>query len=178
MNRYSVLRSLYEFEPDNESKRKILNRFISFIKSNNDCFNRNIKGHITGSAWLTDDKDRVLLTHHKKLNKWLQLGGHCDGNPNVPQVAKREAIEESGIYKLQFKSDRIFDIDIHCIPEHKKEPSHFHYDIRFHLETKISDVIISNESNQLRWFKKNELISGLIKVDQSIKNMINIWDSQ
>jgi len=45
---------------------------------------------------LIDSKgERVLLTHHKKLGKWLQLGGHSDGNSNMLDVALKEAKEES-----------------------------------------------------------------------------------
>ena len=105
----------------------------------------------------------------------MQLGGHCDGQSDVLEVAKKEAFEESGIQNIQAKNNEIFDIDIHFIPANKMEDSHFHYDIRYHLETKASNITISNESNDLKWFKKKELISGLIKIDQSMKNMVNIW---
>ena len=90
----------------------------------------------------------------------MQLGGHCDGDSDVRRVSKKEAIEESGIRELQAKSNDIFDIDIHLIPESKTEKSHFHYDMRFHFATKVIDVTISTESNDLRWFKKEELPSS------------------
>ena len=176
MNRAALLKSLANFKPNNQEKKEIINHLILFIELDTNCFSRNnIKGHVTGSAWLTNDKDQVLLTHHKILNKWLQLGGHCDGQSDVLEVAKKEAFEESGIQNIQAKNNEIFDIDIHFIPANKMEDSHFHYDIRYHLETKASNITISNESNDLKWFKKKELISGLIKIDQSMKNMVNIW---
>ena len=61
----------------------------------------------------------VLLMHHTKLDKWFQLGGHCDGDPDVINVAIKEASEESGIKNIKPLSLEIFDIDIHLIPPHK-----------------------------------------------------------
>jgi len=51
-------------------------------------------GHITASAWVVDRAGTMaLLTHHRKLGRWLQLGGHADGDPDVRRVALREAME-------------------------------------------------------------------------------------
>ena len=59
-------------------------RFDAFVDSHPDCFHRSCRvGHITGSAWLVDRSgDRVLLAHHAKLGRWLQPGGHSDGDPD------------------------------------------------------------------------------------------------
>ncbi len=93
MNSTSLLTSLYKFKPNNENKRKTLNHFISFIELHYNCFSRNnIEGHVTSSAWLTDDKERVLLTHHRILDRWLQLGGHCDCHSNVLENAKERPL--------------------------------------------------------------------------------------
>lgn len=90
MNKTSLLTSLSKFKPNNEKKIKTLNYFISFIELNYNCFSRdNIEGHVTSSVWLTNDKERVLLTHHKILDRWLQLGGYSDGHSNVLENAKR-----------------------------------------------------------------------------------------
>ena len=78
-------------------------RFIDFVESHDDCFERLLQvGHVTASAWvLNPDASKTLLTHHRKLNKWLQLGGHADGDTNVLNVATREVMEESGISLAQ-----------------------------------------------------------------------------
>src|SRR5690606_30691327 len=87
-------------------------------------------GHFTGSAWLVDRSGmRVLLTHHRKLDRWLQLGGHADGEEDLARVALREAAEESGLRDLAVDAD-IFDIDRHRIPARGDEPGHWHYDVR------------------------------------------------
>lgn len=150
----------------------ILN-FIDFIKNDPFCFERsNQNGHVTGSALVTNsDFSRVLFTYHAKLQKWLQLGGHADGEHLIHEVARREAVEESGIPEFEFldiqefpKSsseyhDKIlpFDIDIHLIPANKTEPEHHHYDVRFLLKTNIEDFRISEESLDLKWININDI---------------------
>ncbi|HKI74419.1 MAG TPA: NUDIX hydrolase [Pseudomonadales bacterium] len=128
-------------------------RIRTFVARNPDCFRRELlQGHITGSAWVVDrSRDRTLLTHHRKLDIWVQLGGHADGDPDVGRVALREAEEESGISNLALVSDEIFDIDIHSIPARGNEPEHFHYDCRFMIEARDEDYVVSDESHDLAW---------------------------
>lgn len=174
-NSENILSALYAFNPVNKEKEEILNKMITFIKTDEHCFCReNRHGHFTGSAWLTNN-NHVLLTHHKKLKKWLQLGGHCDGDPDVFSVARREAIEESGIAEVYPCGSEIFDIDIHLIPANAKEDQHYHYDVRYHLETSRREYTVSHESNELRWFSREELKSGDYKFVDSVQHLINIW---
>jgi len=141
-----------------------------FTESSSDCYLRShLVGHLTGSALISTPKlDRVLLTLHKKLGKWLQTGGHADGNPILDQVATKEAHEESGLKSLSpLKYEHIFghdtphplpfDIDFHQIPARPKTPEHIHYDVRYLLITENPDeIVISEESNDLRWFDIDE----------------------
>lgn len=137
-----------------------LNRLYRFIDSTPECFERaHSPGHVTGSALVTNATlDKVLLTLHAKLGLWLQLGGHSDGDPDTARVAYREAQEEGGLTQIEFvpfAKDPItlFDVDIHWIPDGKKEAGHFHYDLRFLLRTENENAIqISEESKDLRWF--------------------------
>jgi 8-oxo-dGTP pyrophosphatase MutT (NUDIX family) len=145
-----------------EEERAIATLFIEFIKAHDNCFARECQpGHLTGSALVVSPKlDRVLLTLHKKLNKWLQLGGHADGISDIVEVTETEVQEESGLQvfefiKLQSSSSKIlpFDLDRHLIPARPDEPAHFHYDLRFLVVADDGQQIeISDESHDLKWF--------------------------
>jgi 8-oxo-dGTP pyrophosphatase MutT (NUDIX family) len=132
----------------------MLDTLRQFVAAHADCFERSLLiGHITGSSWLIDyARTSALLTHHRKLNKWLQPGGHADGDPDILRVAMREAIEESGLAEIRPVSGEIFDIDIHAIPARGHEPEHLHYDVRFLLEAdRNAPLAVSEESRLLAW---------------------------
>ena len=107
---------------------------IRFIEEHPDCLLRScLSGHLTGSAWIVDaSRTRTLLTHHRKLDKWLQPGGHADGQADPLGVALREAEEECGV-AVRPVSTAIFDVDRHLIPARGDVPAHYHYDLRFML---------------------------------------------
>jgi len=129
---------------------------IRFVEAHPDCAERSLQtGHLTGSAWIVDrERKRTLLTHHRKLNKWLQLGGHADGELDLLAVALREAREESGLTRLRVVETAIFDVDRHLIPARKTEPDHWHYDIRFMLEAEPEEpFVVSDESHDLAWIE-------------------------
>ncbi len=129
-----------------------------FVAEHPDCFGqRNTTAHITASAFVLDGAGRVLMTHHRKLRRWLQLGGHSDEGECDPAVtALREATEESGLDDLRFHpafGRRPIDVDAHRIPARKDKPAHDHLDIRYVLLTDRPDAIaITDESEDLRWF--------------------------
>lgn len=154
MHRRLLLDKLSVYRTSNDEEVRLLETTRQFIIENTRCFDRSLQiGHITGAAWILSlERTHVLLTHHRKLNKWLQLGGHADGDPDVLRVAIREAQEESGIKEFTPLSDRIFDIDVHEIPPHKNVPQHLHYDIRFLLEADMKAPLkITDESHDVRW---------------------------
>tara|TARA_R110002072_G_scaffold29983_1_gene94004 strand:+ start:112 stop:591 length:480 start_codon:yes stop_codon:yes gene_type:complete len=127
---------------------------IEFVEQYPECAERSLAvGHLTGSAWIVDGARRqTLLTHHRKLDKWLQLGGHADGDLDLPRVAFREAEEESGLTGLRLVDGELFDVDRHLIPARKNEPEHWHYDLRFVVEADPREpLVISDESHDLAW---------------------------
>lgn len=145
-------------------------QFLELLKAA-DCFNRDhLPGHITGSAFIIDEsRSFTLLTHHAKLNKWLQPGGHADGDENIFRVAMREAEEETGLKNFSLAHPGLFDIDIHPIPARKDFPEHLHYDIRILLQiSREEKLIISEESHDLAWISLNE-IAGMTGNDSIIR---------
>lgn len=176
MHRNNLLAQLNIYRAENEEEEQYKLRTIKFVKTTSDCFERsNLPGHITGSAWLLDRTgNRVLLTHHRKLNRWLQLGGHADGNPDVLQVALQEAREESGIINIAPVSENIFDVDVHLIPARKNVLEHLHYDIRYLFRvTDSEEYKISHESIDLKWVSQDEF--SQIQVDQSVQRLYEKW---
>ncbi|MGH8122589.1 MAG: NUDIX hydrolase [Rudaea sp.] len=133
------------------------------------------QGHLTGSAWLVSkDGKRVLLTHHRKLDRWLQLGGHADGDVDLARTALREAQEESGLPDLVGEA-AIFDLDRHPIPAHGDEPAHWHYDVRFVVRATGSETFaLSDESHALAWRDIGTLAHDA-SADESLRRMARKW---
>jgi len=114
-------------------------------------------GHVTASSFVvTPDFAWMLLHHHRKLDRWLQFGGHDDGEQHPAKAVVRELAEESGLVDFAFYGQPIiFDLDVHVIPARKKTPEHKHLDVRYLFiaskEQELSPGI--NESNILKWVR-------------------------
>lgn len=167
----TLLDKLEDYKATHKTDRAAKVAIEQFILSHPDCFERTCKiGHITSSAWILHPTEiKACLMFHRKLNKWLQAGGHVDGNPNCLESAKREAFEELGFEELKLVQDKIFDLDVHEIPARKNEPAHFHYDIRYLLQAKTNEIIRNNESTDARWFDLAEIQH--LDTDDSVKRM-------
>jgi len=153
--------------------------FIHFFESEPDAFERHrLAGHFTGSAWVVSaDGERVLLMHHRKLGRWLQLGGHADGDTDLSRVALREAQEESGLDDLVVESG-VFDLDRHRIPERGSEPEHWHYDVRYVVRATGSEAFVLNEESlALAWQPIRELADDK-GTDESMRRMAIKWLSR
>ena len=168
------LLSLLEFYKKKHRTEIQVKKLIAVLNNDQYCFHRtNYSGHFTASAWiLNENRDKALMTHHKKLNMWLQLGGHADGNTDLIDVARKEAMEESGIKKIRLLNDKIFDVDIHIVPKFKNQPSHKHFDIRFIFEAygKNEQISFNHESHTVIWIKLDKIKNYNSEV--SIRRMI------
>lgn len=134
-----------------------------------------LAGHFTASAWLVDRTGtRVLLTHHRKLQRWLQLGGHADGDRDLAQVALREAQEESGLDGLRVERE-VFDLDRHWIPERGDVPGHWHYDARYVVHAGVDErYVVSAESHDLAWREIAAIVADP-DADASLRRMAVKW---
>ena len=172
--------------------------FLDLLQDAQDPFLRErLAGHFTSGAWLVSaDGTRILMTHHRKLERWLQLGGHADGDRDMGRVALKEAQEESGLPGLSVDGDManvalkeaqeesglpglsvdgdtIFDLDRHWIPERKDVPGHWHYDVRYVVRAgEDENYVVSEESHDLAW----RLISDVAQdADESMSRMARKW---
>lgn len=154
-------------------------QFELFLQAQPNAFERsNPRGHFTGSAWLVSaDGAQVLLMHHRKLDRWLQPGGHADGDADLARVALREAQEETGVVGLQLEGG-IFDLDRHRIPARGHEPEHWHYDVRYVVRAGADESFVVNaESHALAW----RSVAGVANdhsLDMSLRRMARKWLAQ
>jgi len=161
------------------NEKEKVTKTLHLLVNDPDCFKRtNWDGHFTASAWVVDKSRKwILMTHHKQLNIWLQLGGHAEDNNNLLEVALKEAKEESGINNFNIISEEIFDLDVHIIPKYGSNPEHLHYDVRFILEAdKLERLSISNESNDLAWIKIEDVLN--LNPKKSIERMMHKFVNQ
>ena len=170
MHRRPLLDMLARYRQANATEASVVDQMCALIECHADCFERTCRpGHITGAAWiLSADRRRCLLTHHRKLNRWLQLGGHADGQSQVEEVALREAREESGLRHFDLVpiggTLMPLDVDVHIIPARYDaagqliEDAHEHHDVRFLLIAHpAQEICCSHESHELAWFTPAEV---------------------
>jgi len=183
MHRRPLLEMLARYSERNPAEANVVDRIRALVESRVDCFERTCRpGHITGAAWiLASDRRRCLLTHHRQLDRWLQLGGHADGQSLVEQVALREAREESGMMDFDFVcTDGVLlplDVDVHLIPARHDdagrliEDAHEHHDVRFLLVAHDDQSIrSSNESHEVAWFTPDEILE--LTNEESVLRML------
>ena len=175
MHRNGLRQLLQKYQPTAQEVG-FKDRMLAFLDQHPDAFERSLQvGHFTASAWLVSaDGTQALLMHHAKLNLWVQLGGHADGDADLLAVAIKEAQEESGIIGIAPMSFDILDIDIHDIPANSKEPAHEHFDVRFLLHVTSDESCVANrESKELRWIGKD---AKQLPTDQrSVVRMFEKW---
>lgn len=144
-----------DVDPDAERHRRAI---LEFVDEHDDALHRScLEGHLTGSALVVDaTAEHVLLLFHAKLQRWLQPGGHCDGDANLAAVALREATEETGMAGLRVDPVAV-DVDVHEVDPPKEGP-HLHLDVRFLVVAPPGARPRGNhESEAIRWVPPTEL---------------------
>lgn len=173
VHRRALLDLLTAHRPADVDERAALAAISDFVRARPDCFERTLlEGHVTGSAWVvSDDGAAVVLLHHAKLSRWLQPGGHADGDPDIARVALREAREETALRSLRSGGAGVFDVDVHAIPARGAEPAHRHYDVRFLFHADRDEPPApSDESHDARWLTLDD--AGRLAPEESIRRMI------
>lgn len=158
--RQRLFDALCALSPADDEERRHVESVLALVGAEARCFSRHVftPGHLTGSAFIVDERGRLLLHHHRRLDRWLQMGGHDEGEYDPLRTALREATEESGLASLELAWEGILDVDVHAIPEGKKEPGHLHHDVRFLFRTRTPEAIVhdDSESKALDFFALEE----------------------
>jgi len=159
----ALVRRLRAHRSEDDAEARDVTRILDFVARHPDPFDRRIgEGHLTGSAFvLTADGTRVLLLHHRKLDRWLQPGGHADpGETSGETVALREVREETGLQDVHLHpaAPQPLDVDVHEIPARPGEPAHLHLDLRYLAVAGEGTLTrAQEEAADLRWFGWDEL---------------------
>ena len=156
----------------------MVERLKAFLAAPGEHFGRELAGvapecgHVTGSSWIVDESgENVVLVFHGKLQKWVQPGGHCEGESDVLNVAMREAREETGL-DVRAHNSEIFDVDAHEIPEYWNTPAHIHYDVRFLLRADLGQTpVVSEESRAVKWVSLDQ--ARALSGEASVARMID-----
>jgi 8-oxo-dGTP pyrophosphatase MutT (NUDIX family) len=170
-NLLALAEQLDQHESDDPSQLALAQRMAEFARGHDDALLRSCPdAHFTGSALVVEEgTSRFILLFHTKLQKWLQPGGHVDGNANLAASALREALEETGIEGLRVVQPA-FDLDIHEVRP-PNEPPHLHLDVRFVVLAPKGSVPVGNhESRELRWVTADELQE--FDVDESVRRLV------
>ena len=163
-----IARCLNNYKPYNEQEAHDKEVMLHLLQTMPDIFERkNETAHFTASSWLLNrEHDRVLMIYHNIYHSWAWTGGHADGDTNLLAVAKREAMEETGVTDIKALSDDIFSIEILTVDGHIKKgsyvPSHLHLNVTYLLEADEAEVlrVKLDENSGVKWFSLEEALKA------------------
>ena len=162
MHRQQLLQLLADYKTPFIEEAAMVERTRRFVLQHVNCFDRHLlPGHVSGSAWvLNPARTHVLMMHHRKLDLWLQPGGHADGDPDIRRVVLKETAEEAGVDlgHVSWLGDAIFDVDVHTVHASVHDPRHDHFDIRFLVEIDDTVPLLGNdESHEVGWIALHDV---------------------
>jgi 8-oxo-dGTP pyrophosphatase MutT (NUDIX family) len=154
MRHLDLLAQLERYRPADALEARHHAAIVDLVSKAEGAFDRGhfVPGHITASCFIVAG-DSLLLHHHRRLGRWLQMGGHVELDEDPRDAALREGSEESGLRDLALAVDGIFDLDVHVIPAAKGEPEHRHFDVRYIARTASPGAVVIDraESNDVAW---------------------------
>ncbi len=178
--RAKALALLAQHQPAGEKEARDIDRIRSLILAHPDIHSSSCRaGHITASAVIVElESRRTLLHDHKRLGRWLQVGGHLARDTDISQAALREAREETGLPDLRFHPSQnpplLVDIDVHTIPESADQPVHLHLDFRYMLATSQPQALTpaEGESTRFLWLSFAEALALDGEIDASLRRLL------
>jgi len=170
----ALRKELCDYKPSGEEEHKSFGAILELLRRAEDPFTRDHTDHITGSAVVArPDGSAFLLVFHRRLERWLQPGGHVEPEDmSARETALREAREETGVTALDLANGgRILDLDVHPIPATKKRPAHVHYDLLYLLTTREDATVAEPaEIDKVAWFSLEEALAA--GVDRSLERAL------
>ena len=170
----AVLGQLADYQASTEAERHSLVQIEELLRRSADPFTRERKDHITGSAVVArPDGSAFLMVYHRRLQRWLQPGGHVEADDDsVLATALREAREETGVTALEIAhGGRILDLDVHSIPATPSRPAHVHHDLRYLLTTRADTTLAEPlEIEKVAWFSMGEALA--LGADESLERAL------
>lgn len=162
-----LIAQIAHFTPCNEQEEADKALMLKLLKCDSDLSDReNLEAHLTASAWVvTSDRTKVLMAFHNLYHSWAWLGGHADGNWDLLAVAKKEAMEESGISDLTVVSDGLLSLEILTVDGHEKKgkyvPSHLHLNVTYLFEADPAAPLRSkpDENSCVAWVDVKDIPS-------------------
>lgn len=158
--------------PGDDAHEHARQEILAFLDAHPDALDRRCRaGHLTGSALVVDPATRrILLLLHTKVRRWLQPGGHADGDADLAHVSRREAEEETGIAGLRVVTPAI-DLDVHVFHNASgSERDHLHLDVRHLVLAPPGALVVGNhESQEISWVAPEDL--GRYDVDPGTVRM-------
>ena len=145
--------------PEEEKSRELI---LSLLEHTEAPFSRHQfhPGHITCTAVVLHPvRDAVLLMHHHRHQRWLLPGGHVEPeDETLGGAARREAIEETAVRIVPGAPALLAGMDVHAIPERKREPFHLHHDLVFAFAAESEALETSEEAPQVAWCALEEFV--------------------
>jgi 8-oxo-dGTP pyrophosphatase MutT (NUDIX family) len=154
----ATVRSFHDLADGQALKSQEL--ILLLLECSPDPFSRSrfTPGHITCTGFvLAPDGERLLIVHHRRLDRWLLPGGHVEPeDAEIWDAARREVIEETGASLVPDALPRLVSMDVHGIPSNGREPYHLHHDLLFAFRAAGDDIVCSPESREVAWCAPEE----------------------
>ncbi len=164
----NLLQDIRTYLPANEQEARDQQQMLRYLTSHPDCLSRkDSTAHVTVSIWTVNKaRTKTLMVYHKLYDSWSWIGGHADGDADLPAVAMRELQEETGITNATLVSRDIFSLELLPVSGHFKNgvyvSSHLHLNITYLAVADEREALTANdeENTGVKWFSFEDALAA------------------